>query len=1729
MKRMIAIGLTVLLVMGVLVVLEIVPVMKVSANDPVWVVDHYETAGDWDIDGTSTIFTFTSTSIIVNGNLTINSGYTLTLQEVDLLMNTSYNGEYFITVKSGGSLIIEDMDNNHQTTADASVISGTNRFGFLVDGPSGSIVLKNSELHDCGWTNSGPDWENAGLNIQSPNAIITGNDISNNYRGVILHKSLATGATVENNTIHNNQATGLHISSGSINNHIAHNDIYSNQFGIWVNSSMNSQTNFIINNDIRENSFIGILIEDSSNFRIEGNNIINQTVRTGINLTYSQDIRVINNIFDGNGGSGSSDADCAIYSEAGTGIVISNNYFTNSNRFGLRAQHQPDIVAEHNVFENNLGGGAIMIFVNITNFGIINNNTITNAGWHGIFVDGCNNFKVTNNTINNVGVAGGRGLVNQNYYSNSPLKVYIYKNDIRNIGTSTLGVGMTLSSGSYHVVDSNYFDIITSHGMAITASYSTIKNNVVESVGTALAANSIDDIAGITLAGTQNTLINNTVRDCQSLGGAYLIAGLQFGYSGSGSYARNTVIKDSVFDNNEINIRSEEPNGPVSNIVIENSTIIYGTETTWDFYLVDNAHLTTINSTFDNTSLSIDASSDLTVKWYLNVNVKNGGSGQDGADLYIQDVLGKNEPPSQPLTTKTIDSEPGWVKWIPLTEYIQDGSTKTYYTSHWVNASYFSMEGLARPKMWMSHDIELILNSIPTVSDLIPDPSIINRTETVDLVVESSDVEDSESQLTPYFEYREPSDYSWNTSYLGIPNWDSTNQWWNISFTPPTFAPIGEYDIRVRVEDTYGSFSSYITLINTSGIDVKNNLPYVEGMSNVSFGSAPSGAIFRGENIWIYGDGEDVEDGDDQNFITTEIQYKRPGEPSYGTHTFYWQGPPSTGAGDWFQDFLPTGDIFTPLGEYSFQVRFMDTDGDWGNWKNLENITVLNKPPEFIDFNKQSGSVYRGDDVRIYVNASDSEENEQDLQVNFYYKHSVLGTIWEDTWFSDNGIYDGNQFYAKFNPPYSADIGIYEFMVEITDQYSQGVPGDTISETPSGTSINVLNNLPVMDDIKMSSSTVRADVEAVYVHVNASDLEDLEAILEIVDIEWRENNSETPGVPPTPSDWIKDASKMNINPNVGYSGSYIRASISPTSFAYKGWHDIRIKVKDSDGGQDAWRYFHKAFQVTNPMPTLHDITLQKEQIFRGETVYITLNASDLGQTEDTLEVQIQFKKIGTSSWSDIGVSASDYTTDDGGYWKIPFTPDISWDDDKLGDYEFQGRVKNKANAFSNNGNYNATDADCEVKNYVPEAVSIGTDATTVERTSTIIIYAKANDADKAEDDLICEFEYNAEGSGWRSISNPDYNNAQTQWEIEFTPDDTATIGEYTFRVRFYDGLAYSTPYLELQSSIEVTNAEPVVTSLMVSKSTAYRLDDIILTAIVSDTDQDTSTLTPNFQYQGPDDNDWVSQTTTNYFKNANEVSPGQWQVTFSPPTSAKVGEYIFQVDFTDNADVTCIPYQSLQTLTLENADPEVEITSPSPGPKKSTKISFDASASDLEDSTFDWLWNFGDGDESTEESPSHEYAGPGAYLVTVTITDGDQATATDEFTIVIEGEGESNLMMILLLLIPIIVVVLLLVVLITRKKKPQDVPPSEPQAAAPEAPIQPAQTQAVAAPVAQAPPAPAPAAQVPMVGAPAQAAAAPAGGQRIKCPKCGTPFTVTSTERPITIECPNCGTKGQLN
>jgi len=247
----------------------------------------------WNDKTVTGIETYNNAEIILNGNLTIASGGSLTLTSVTLRVNCSANGSNRIEVQNGGKLYINDTDGNPNTRNDASNITAYNpsyRFLFWVQSGA-TFQMKNSELHYCGYNIS---YYDRGLLINTNNTIVENNTLTNNYFGIVLYNAYHN--TIRCNTATNNDyGLGLYYSSNNsfTCNVAVNNTIYG--FRLWF-SSNNSLTGNIaignyygyslfssLNNNLTENTGAnnnyGFELINSSKNLLHINEAINSTIK----------------------------------------------------------------------------------------------------------------------------------------------------------------------------------------------------------------------------------------------------------------------------------------------------------------------------------------------------------------------------------------------------------------------------------------------------------------------------------------------------------------------------------------------------------------------------------------------------------------------------------------------------------------------------------------------------------------------------------------------------------------------------------------------------------------------------------------------------------------------------------------------------------------------------------------------------------------------------------------------------------------------------------------------------------------------------------------------------------------------------------------------------------------------------------------------------------------------------------------------------------------------------------------------------------------------------------------------------------------------------------------------------------------------------------------------------------------------------------------------------------
>ncbi len=207
--------------------------------------------GDWIVTSTETVENVT---VFLSGNIIVENGGSLTVRNVRLTMDCSYEGEYGIFAHAGSSLSIcgsEIMPSDQENT-----------FVFTVD--NAELLFRNNLIRGVG--------PREGIWISADEAIVEGNTIYHKesagitlqggggslIKGNLIHSQGVGGSGIQLNSSHGNTITGNYVRNqigaidlvSSWNNLVADNEVTLklNSTGIHVHNG--SGNNVIVNNTI---------------------------------------------------------------------------------------------------------------------------------------------------------------------------------------------------------------------------------------------------------------------------------------------------------------------------------------------------------------------------------------------------------------------------------------------------------------------------------------------------------------------------------------------------------------------------------------------------------------------------------------------------------------------------------------------------------------------------------------------------------------------------------------------------------------------------------------------------------------------------------------------------------------------------------------------------------------------------------------------------------------------------------------------------------------------------------------------------------------------------------------------------------------------------------------------------------------------------------------------------------------------------------------------------------------------------------------------------------------------------------------------------------------------------------------------------------------------------------------------------------------------------------------
>jgi len=407
-------------------------------------------------------------TIVLNGNLVVTDGGSLTFRNVALQSNCTPDNHYSITIQTGGEFYV--LDGSIITSADSA-----NGFSFVVE-PDSTFRMSYSELHHCGWNSS--DWYVRGLYIFSDDALVENCLISDNFFGICFESNVV----IRNNNITDNDGSGVAGGAEGTNAEIYNNHVSMNNVsGISIGGCNAS----IYNNTVILNSWAGINPHDAADPTIR-NNVVMKNGGAGIFCVFNSTPTISNNVIAENLDSG---IVCHSYS---SGKILNNTLTSNLGWMGIRCSEYSNPLIQGNTITNNIGGIGSFDFSSPT---ILENNISQNNG-SAISIRN-SDVTIQDNVIslNDNGIESDNSTLTVvgNSFSEQAVRMHLIGSDINCRFSSGVIQGNTFAGSDtdcivlYHsspIIQGNHLTNDTGTGIWCTNSSSpTIQGNVISFFG----------------------------------------------------------------------------------------------------------------------------------------------------------------------------------------------------------------------------------------------------------------------------------------------------------------------------------------------------------------------------------------------------------------------------------------------------------------------------------------------------------------------------------------------------------------------------------------------------------------------------------------------------------------------------------------------------------------------------------------------------------------------------------------------------------------------------------------------------------------------------------------------------------------------------------------------------------------------------------------------------------------------------------------------------------------------------------------------------------------------------------------------------------------------------------------------------------------------------------------------------------------------------------------------
>ncbi|WP_455392654.1 TIGR03790 family protein [[Eubacterium] cellulosolvens] len=478
------------------------------------------------------------------------------------------------------------------------------------------------------------------------------------------------------------------------------------------------------------------------------------------------------------------------------------------------------------------------------------------------------------------------------------------------------------------------------------------------------------------------------------------------------------------------------------------------------------------------------------------------------------------------------------------------------------------------------------------------------------------------------------------------------------------------------------------------------------------------------------------------------------------------------------------------------------------NYKSKQ-ITI-NSFPYGLELKYSSREVYRGNIIDIFINVSDNETLETDLNCSIFLNHTTIGT-WK---LFSNINYKNDHWQTRFETDALTAIEWYDLMVIITDQSNASI------EFVENKAFKVLNNPPVLDNVVVSRDVMNR-TENTTMTFTAYDFETM-VTENLIDISFRETG--------TQEAWFSLTGELTKGDNGDEHQWQFIYTASKT--IKTGRYDLKLTLTDAENALTEIEQLD-AILIQNNAPVIEKILLNPTSILRRDYVSIYIFGSDIETPRADITVELEYKLAFEGvSWSKLAKPTAKTT-----HWEAVFYTNIST---FTGNYTVRARLKDADNSWTD---YLSPESGFIVQNNMPVAKhNFGIELFSANEDEKIWFDA-ANSSD-IEDNICSDFHW-------------DFGDNSSSTEVK-THHIYTSSGEYNVTLTVYDKDFGSNSTV---MTIKINNIKPTA-AITVDKIQAMVNEPILFDASKSvDTISDSKNLSYLWDF---DDNTTADQAKVSH-------------------------------------------------------------------------------------------------------------------------------------------------------------------------------------------------------------------------------------------------------------------------